>query len=159
MKIWNYDPISGVLVGEGVADASPLENDVFLIPANATEIAPPEIPNGKLAVFIDGAWQLVNIPTPPPETPEAVAQRLEDAVQRVLDSAAQAHGYDSASRCIGYFNSTNDKWKAEAIAMNQWRDDVWAHCAQVQSDVQEDIRSVPTEAELIAELPELVWPA
>lgn len=92
------------------------------------------------------------------ESPESAAKRLEAAVQTHLDSKAVSYGYDSAERCIGYINSTNPTWKAEAMAMNQWRDDVWAHCAQVQQDVASSKRKMPSDEELISELPPLTMP-
>ena len=71
MKIYNYSSFDGVYLGEGIADISPLEPDVFLIPANATTIAPPPFQDGKTINFQDGAWVLNDIPQPEPEpTPE-----------------------------------------------------------------------------------------
>ena len=50
---------AGEFAGATLARRSPLEPDVFLIPGNATETPPPEVPAGQVAVFRDGAWQLV----------------------------------------------------------------------------------------------------
>lgn len=60
MDIWNYNPDTGEIVSKSVADASPLEDGVFLIPAYATTIAPPEHQPGKSAIFSDGAWSVVD---------------------------------------------------------------------------------------------------
>jgi Domain of unknown function (DUF4376) len=51
MQIFNYDPVLFVLLGDDVADPSPLEKGGFLIPANATEIAPPVVGPNEVAVF------------------------------------------------------------------------------------------------------------
>ena len=59
-----------------------------------------------------------------PTQAEIVAQ-LESAIQNYIDSKAQAKGYDSANSCISYLNSSIPTWKADAVAMNTWRDSVW----------------------------------
>jgi len=67
MKIYHYHPDTGVFLGEGIADPSPLEQDVWLIPASATTIEPPQAPAGSQAVFGGGAWRLQAVPEPEPE--------------------------------------------------------------------------------------------
>ena len=56
MRIWNYIPINGELIGESLADESPLEPGVFLIPAHATTIQPPDSQEGKIIVFRNDSW-------------------------------------------------------------------------------------------------------
>lgn len=58
MKIYNYSQ-SGVLLGSGIADESPLEPGVFAIPAFATTEEPPTVEEGFVAVFKDGSWSSV----------------------------------------------------------------------------------------------------
>ncbi|BBF84870.1 phage tail fiber assembly protein [Aquitalea magnusonii] len=57
MHIYHYDPLTAVYLFAGEADPSPLEDEVWLIPAHATALPPPEA-DDKVAVFVDGAWQL-----------------------------------------------------------------------------------------------------
>lgn len=64
MQIYNYDEKTNVLIGTSVADESPLEPSVFLIPAYATEIAPPVVPDGQEAVYDGVGWVLRDIPIP-----------------------------------------------------------------------------------------------
>jgi len=87
-----------------------------------------------------------------PETPEAVKARLEAAVQNFLDFSAQMAGYDSILSAASYA-ATPNQWQAEGAAFLKWRADVWTHCYTVLADVQAGRRAIPTEAELIAELP------
>jgi len=70
MKIWHYDPHTRILIGQGKADASPLEPGVFLLPAFATSEPPPtEIPGYKI-IFDGAAWALNEIPPSPEPLPE-----------------------------------------------------------------------------------------
>lgn len=57
--IYSYEKETGVFVSESVADESPLEPGVYLIPAFATDIKPPETNAHESAVFKDGAWSAV----------------------------------------------------------------------------------------------------
>ena len=57
--IYNYSPITGEYINQSTADESPLEAGVFLIPANATDTAPPAARAGKARCYRDGAWVLV----------------------------------------------------------------------------------------------------
>ncbi len=57
---------NGYFTGITIADESPLEPGVFLIPANAIDAPLPVIPDGKLAKW-NGAWVYEDIPQPAPE--------------------------------------------------------------------------------------------
>ena len=50
----------GIFTGETVADRSPLEPDVWLIPGGCVEVAPPEVPQHKAAFWNGKRWQLVD---------------------------------------------------------------------------------------------------
>lgn len=70
-KVYNYHPSTYVYVGWTWADESPLEPNVWLVPAHATLEAPPSIPPGYQARRVNGAWQLELVPEPeePPSEP------------------------------------------------------------------------------------------
>ncbi len=55
-KIYNFNPETKEFVGEFVARKSPLEDNVYLTPANSTNIAPPQKEQGKALVFENGSW-------------------------------------------------------------------------------------------------------
>lgn len=59
MKIYNYEKLTGIFTNATDARESPLETGVYLIPALATTIEPPKVPEGSVAVFADGAWQII----------------------------------------------------------------------------------------------------
>ena len=56
--IYNYSAITGEYVGSEIAEISPLDPDNILLPANATEIAPPTPLKGEVAIFLNGAWSV-----------------------------------------------------------------------------------------------------
>lgn len=63
MKIYHYDQKTGIYMGEGLADESPLEPGEFLIPAHATNVAPPdEIPMGHALFFRGDSWSVEWVP-------------------------------------------------------------------------------------------------
>jgi hypothetical protein len=63
MQIWNYEAGSGALIGPGNADPCPIEAGQYLIPANATTVAPPKFkPETETCVFADGAWSVIPLP-------------------------------------------------------------------------------------------------
>lgn len=73
--IYQYDQDTGAFVGTDLARESPLEPGVFLIPAGATETAPPACSEGERPVFKNGDWVIAVTPTPTPDplpTPEEI---------------------------------------------------------------------------------------
>lgn len=56
MNIHNYSPITGEYVGTSKAQKSPLEDDVYLIPAHSTKTAPPVANKGFARVFDGKDW-------------------------------------------------------------------------------------------------------
>ncbi len=67
MDIFHYHPETGVLLSPGKADPSPLESGVWLIPAHATDIEPPEPGDSEQVVMVNGIWELKPIPIAEPE--------------------------------------------------------------------------------------------
>lgn len=66
---------AGLLHGETVADESPLEPGVFLLPAGCTFTAPPaEVPEGKWPRWNGSTWDLVTKPTPANDNIDPVAK-------------------------------------------------------------------------------------
>ena len=78
-------------------------------------------------------------------------------VQDYMDKSVQARGYDDVFTCISYINSTDTVFKREANIVLAWRDKVWRMCYDVLADVNAGRRAVPSETELLAELPKLEW--
>ncbi|AEC52964.1 tail fiber assembly-like protein [Synechococcus phage S-CRM01] len=88
MKIYNYDPISGIYTGESLADESPLEPGVFLIPANATKVKPPNATQNRQVVWKNNRWRVeqkpVSVPLPSAPTPAPPEFQLQDFLNAVI---------------------------------------------------------------------------
>ena len=80
MNIYHYTQDTNIFHSTGVADESPLEPGVYLVPANATTVAPPELGESEIAVFSNGAWQVETLPPPPPEPEPEPEPELPDPV-------------------------------------------------------------------------------
>ncbi|MCE5274868.1 MAG: phage tail assembly chaperone [Deltaproteobacteria bacterium] len=59
MTIYHYHPTTGEYLGKELADESPLEPGIFLLPAHATAAPPPQPSADEVVVFLGGAWQVV----------------------------------------------------------------------------------------------------
>lgn len=64
MQLYHYDPVTGEYTKESAARLDPLESkaqqqDIYLIPAHATNIAPPDEEEGMVRVFDGEAWSQV----------------------------------------------------------------------------------------------------
>lgn len=88
MRIYFYDPATGIYTGDGVAQESPLEPGVFLIPANATTTAPPADADGIVA-FIGSSWVVLPRPDAPPVDTEALRRNAYQAESDPLFFKAQ----------------------------------------------------------------------
>lgn len=77
----------GYFIGITIADASPLEPDVFLIPGGAIDVDPPVVPEGQRARW-DGEWVFENIPQPEIilPTPEEKAEIMRMQLQNTYES-------------------------------------------------------------------------
>ena len=105
------------------------------------------------------SWQVV--PLTAGEQAEIVRQiraELGQAVKAHLDAVVQLRDYDSIVSACTYATSARPDYQADGQACVNWRDAVWPYAYAVWDDVQAGNRSIPTAEELIAELPELIWP-
>lgn len=101
-------------------------------------------------------FQIVAIPEPTQEEINAQTQaRLTQAIQDHLDTKAQELNYDSCLSVCSYVDTGVEKFDAEGKAFRAWRSAVWNKGYEILNACLAGEREVPTEAELIAELPEL----
>lgn len=86
-----------------------------------------------------------------------VEKRLINAVQKYMDSKAEERGYDSILSVCSYINSGVEKFDIEGDLARKWRSACWDYCNDQLDRFKAGERGIPTEEELIDELPKLVW--
>lgn len=63
LRVFHFDGKTGLYVGEGVADESPLEPGQFLLPRYSTTVEPPaEVRAGYAVFFRGGNWEVEAVP-------------------------------------------------------------------------------------------------
>ena len=120
------------------------------------EPAPVAHPLVEMIVASGGAFEIIETPEPPAPNPIDEYRR---AVQQHVDATAQQRAYDSGVTCSSYVNSTNPDWAAQAATFIAWRDAVWSYAFTELAKVEGGARPQPSVAEILAELPTMVWPS
>lgn len=115
MQIYNYD-VNGYYVGESVADESPLEPGVYLIPSRATPVAPPPAPAGLTSRWTGDAWVTVIVPI------------SEEAAQEPLRTPEEELDYQRSLMVVSRFQAHAALMQAELL------DDVSAYMALPETD-------------------------
>lgn len=114
---------NGFFIGESVADESPLESGVFLIPAGSVDFPPPVVPDGKRARFDGEKFVIESIPEPEPvtHTPDEIALAV---------TAVRASAYRDESDPLFFKaqrgEATMDEWVAKVAEIKtRFPDGVW----------------------------------
>jgi hypothetical protein len=102
----------GYFVGPVIADASPLEPGVYLIPAGAVDAPMPTIPEGKRAKW-NGQWVFEDIPQPEPE-PEPEPEPLTPEQEAELARAQRRLAYQAEADPLFF------KWQAGEGTKEDW---------------------------------------
>ena len=122
-----------------------------------------EAPAGKKLgeiVVTDGIASYELLDKNAEELAEEAAQTLkqmEKALDAYIDSVAREKRYDNritATMRAGYLNP----WQQEGLAFGQWMDSCYVKAHEILAEVYAGTRAIPTAEELIAEMPEMVWP-
>jgi hypothetical protein len=118
MEIYSYDQENGNFIGVAEADGSPLEPGVFLIPANATTLAPPAILDGQVARFSNDQWVVETIPVAAPATP--AVPTLDDVKRlKIADIDGAAAGAIAPITSV-YSQAERDTWPIQEAEAAAW---------------------------------------
>ena len=83
---------------------------------------------------------------------ESQFMELKQAVQNLLDTTAQSLKYDNI-QAIGKYVGYANIYRAESEALGVWTSTVWSTAEQIELDVLNGIRAMPTVGEVLLELP------
>lgn len=96
-------------------------------------------------------------PFPNPTFDDRIAANTA-AIQAKLDERARSKGYDDiVSACSYAAQPAGAPFQAEGAAFLQWRSAVWAKAYATLADVQTGKVPMPTPAQAVADMPEIVW--
>lgn len=101
------------------------------------------------------AWWVEPQPPVASVDPALMLRTVQEAIQSMLDAAAQARGFDSIFTAATYIGSAVPKFAADAQALRDWRDLCWATAYAIMDDVLAGAREMPTLADVLAEMPTL----
>ena len=85
-----------------------------------------------------GTWYLKGYEKPEKSIEELQLERyhlIDSQIEAYLDARVKEHNYKSVESCVSYFNSTDDKYRAEARAVSTWRDHIYHTGEQVWQSV------------------------
>lgn len=60
---------------------------------------------------------------------------IDRQIEEYLDAKVKEHNYKSVESCVSYYNSTDEKYRAEARAVSNWRDHIYHTGEQVWQSV------------------------
>lgn len=161
--IYHYHHVTGEFTCTSIADESPLEPGIALIPAYATDIPVPETMNGKRVVFSDNEWHVLEAATETSpiqeevnETPSQKIARYEAALDAFLDSVARSHRYNDRFT-FALRAAYPGPYQKEGLAFAQWMDGCNVAGYALLTSV-ETLTDLPSVEEFLESLPEFVIP-
>lgn len=86
-----------------------------------------------------------------------VKEHMTNFLQNLLDEKAKERNYDGILSLCSYATSSDPIFAAEGQAGVVWRDAVWRAGYNIMADVLAGTRQIPTEEQLITELPTIQW--
>lgn len=104
--------------------------------------------------LMGGTWIASSDYVPPP-IDEAEARRI---IAEHMDNVVRARGYFSIGTACAWVDSDSAIVKAQAEACVKWRDQIGDKVRQILYEIATGLRPVPTQSQLISEMPAMQWP-
>lgn len=115
--------------------------------------------NANDCIIVDRGEYLEDVQYERPlPTAEEIKEQLLQAIDNLLDNKVKERGYESIKTAVSYAEEpVVPKFQEEGRLARRWRSLVYQKCYQILDDVLDGKRPIPTEEELIAEMPTLDW--
>lgn len=107
---------------------------------------------------VTGEFGTISEYTPPTLSTEQIIQNLTSLVNKKLNDFAKERGYDNILSACTYTSSSVQKYQVEGQYCIVARDITWQTFYSILSDVNSNLRTLPSEQQLLSELPQLIWP-
>lgn len=135
----------------------------YKAPDNSLHVIEPEfaylLPAGCVEIT-EAEAEAIRIANQPVTTQEQLLAAFTAAIQQRLDDFARTRNYDGVLSACTYATSTVPKFQAEGQACVNLRDATWSAAYDILAQVQVGTRPMPMSiADIVADLPALVWPA
>ena len=154
MTAYRYNE-NGKFIGEFEPEMCPITSEPIL-PFNSTTIAPPTPNLNCYVAFVDDSWHQIEIPQPTPEDIQnTIIKNLTRSLEAHYDSVAHRKQYDNRYTCA--IRASGGDFQSEGLTFITWMDSCNTYAYQVMADCLLGNRSIPSETELIAELPSAPW--
>lgn len=93
-----------------------------------------------------------------PQSEAEITRICVREIQKYMDEFASTRGYDSMMSATTYATSTSPKFYTEGQYCVSARDAVWTAAYTLLNDVKAGTTAMPALDQLLALLPDLVWP-
>jgi hypothetical protein len=143
---YSFHPSTGVFLGVDFAQESPLEPGVFLLPAGATFVEPPQVFEGQRAVWNGNTWEVQDIPEPEPTT--LVGPEIPEPPTPEPDPEPEPLTWDTIRSERNFLLSQSDWTQLADAPLSPEQKQAWAAYRQA-------LRDVPSS---FASPEEVVWP-
>lgn len=146
MNAYSFHPATGVFIGVAFAQESPLEPGIFLLPAGTTLVEPPQVSEGKQAVWLGDSWEVQDILAIEPLGPVNPSSEQISAPEK---PTSQSLTWDSIRAQRNQLLTQSDWTQLADAPLTQEQKNAWVAYRQALRDVPLSF-STPEE---------VVWPA